>query len=30
MVYTEPRFTKDFDLWVDATPENAKVHCSTC
>lgn len=22
--YTEPRYTKDFDLWVDATPENAQ------
>ena len=23
MQYTEPRYTKDIDLWVDATPENA-------
>ena len=23
MVYTEPRFTKDLDLWIDPTPENA-------
>jgi hypothetical protein len=23
MLYTEPRFTKDLDLWVEATPENA-------
>ena len=22
--YTEPRFTKDLDVWVDPTPENAK------
>jgi hypothetical protein len=21
--YTEPRYTKDLDLWVDASPENA-------
>ncbi|MGI8602666.1 MAG: hypothetical protein ACR2OZ_06655 [Verrucomicrobiales bacterium] len=21
--YTEPRFTKDLDIWLDATPENA-------
>lgn len=24
MLYTEPRFTKDLDLWVEATPENAQ------
>jgi hypothetical protein len=24
MVYSEPRFTKDLDIWVDPTPENAK------
>ena len=24
MVYTEPRFTKDLDIWIDPTPENAK------
>lgn len=25
--YTEPRFTKDLDIWVNPTPENAKkVH----
>lgn len=23
MQYTEPRFTKDLDLWIDATPHNA-------
>jgi hypothetical protein len=23
MKYTEPRYTKDLDIWVDATPENA-------
>ena len=23
MLYTEPRFTKDLDIWVEATPENA-------
>ena len=23
MVYAEPRFTKDLDIWVDPTPENA-------
>lgn len=22
--YTEPRYTKDLDIWVDATPENAQ------
>lgn len=24
IVYTAPRYTKDLDLWVDATPENAE------
>jgi hypothetical protein len=24
MFYTEPRYTKDFDVWVRPTPENAK------
>jgi len=24
MYYTEPRFTKDIDIWVEATPANAK------
>lgn len=24
ILYTEPRFTKDFDLWVDAAPSNAQ------
>jgi hypothetical protein len=24
MLYTEPRFTKDLDIWVDAHPENAQ------
>jgi hypothetical protein len=24
MVYTEPRFTKDLDIWIENTPENAK------
>ena len=23
MLYTEPRFTKDLDIWIDATEENA-------
>jgi hypothetical protein len=23
MHYTEPRYTKDFDLWIERTPENA-------
>jgi hypothetical protein len=23
MKYTEPRYTKDLDVWVDPTPENA-------
>ena len=23
MVYTEPRYTKDLDLWIDASAENA-------
>ena len=22
--YTEPRYTKDFDLWIDRSPENAR------
>lgn len=25
MVYTEPRFTKDLDIWVDPTPENTRT-----
>ena len=24
MKYTEPFYTKDIDIWIDATPENAK------
>ncbi len=24
MKYTEPRYTKDLDVWVEATPRNAK------
>jgi len=24
MKYTEPFYTKDIDVWVEATPENAK------
>lgn len=24
MKYTEPRFTKDLDIWVEASPENAR------
>ncbi len=24
MRYTEPRYTKDIDLWAEASPENAK------
>jgi hypothetical protein len=23
MLYTEPRYTKDLDLWIDANEENA-------
>jgi hypothetical protein len=23
MVYTEPRYTKDLDIWVESTPDNA-------
>ncbi len=23
MIYTEPRYTKDLDVWVETTPENA-------
>ena len=27
MLYAEPRYTKDLDVWVEATPENAaRVH----
>ncbi len=25
MKYTEPRYTKDLDVWVEATPKNAKA-----
>ena len=25
MAYTEPRYTKDLDIWVEATPKNAKA-----
>jgi hypothetical protein len=25
MKYTEPRYTKDLDIWVEATPKNAKA-----
>jgi hypothetical protein len=24
MLYTEPRYTKDLDIWVEATPDNAQ------
>jgi hypothetical protein len=24
MKYSEPRFTKDLDIWIEASPENAK------
>lgn len=24
MICSEPRFTKDLDIWIDATPENAQ------
>ncbi len=24
MLYTEPRFTKDLDIWVESTPDNAQ------
>jgi tRNA nucleotidyltransferase/poly(A) polymerase len=23
-LYTEPRYTKDLDIWVESTPENAQ------
>jgi len=23
MLYSEPRYTKDLDIWIDATPANA-------
>jgi hypothetical protein len=23
MLYTEPRYTKDLDIWIEATPDNA-------
>ena len=23
--YTEPRYTKDLDIWIEATPENARA-----
>ena len=25
MKYAEPRYTKDLDLWIDATPKNARA-----
>jgi hypothetical protein len=25
MAYSEPRYTKDLDLWIDASPENAEL-----
>src|SRR5439155_4083201 len=25
MKYTEPRYTKDLDVWVEASPENARA-----
>jgi hypothetical protein len=25
MKYTEPRYTKDLDLWIEATPKNARA-----
>ncbi|MBI5281575.1 MAG: nucleotidyltransferase [Candidatus Solibacter usitatus] len=25
MLYTQPRYTKDYDLWVDPSPENARA-----
>ena len=25
MKYTEPRYTKDLDLWIQATPKNARA-----
>ncbi len=29
MVHAEPRFTKDLDVWVEPTPENAgRVHAA--
>jgi hypothetical protein len=24
MLYTEPRYTKDLDLWIESTPDNAQ------
>jgi hypothetical protein len=24
MLYTEPRYTKDLDIWIDASPENGE------
>lgn len=28
MLYTEPRYTKDLDVWIEASQENAKVYRS--
>src|ERR1700674_2798647 len=29
MLYTAPRFTKDLDLWIEASPENARrIHAA--
>ena len=25
MKYTEPRYTKDLDIWIEASPENARA-----
>jgi hypothetical protein len=25
MLYTEPRYTKDLDIWVESTPDNAEL-----
>src|SRR3954453_19773311 len=25
MKYTEPRYTKDLDIWIEATPKNARA-----
>ncbi len=26
MLYTEPRYTKDLDVWVEASAENARAY----
>jgi hypothetical protein len=32
MKYTEPRYTKDLDIWIEASPRNARAvfdHCES-